>query len=102
MNHKYGSGEYAPTPSHMLPAFTNGKPRGYMCVVCGHMEVELDPFWEDICPMCLKSWARRNLPKMIPTAEAIDQGSPLIPTVKVVNANADKTTRIMSLKDKHT
>lgn len=99
--HKFGSGEYQPTPLRMLPAFMGGKPSGYTCTQCGHLEPALDPFWEDACPVCLREWAKKNLPRMIPTAEAIEQTRALTPTIKVtkIKSNSDATTKIMSLRN---
>lgn len=98
---KYGSGEYNPTPSHYLPAFISGEPRGYMCIVCNHLQKDLDPVWDDICPVCLLSWAKKHVPKMIPTKEAIKLKYPLEKTV-ILKKEEPKdfhsaTTKIISL-----
>ena len=94
----YSSGEYSPTPSHMLPAFINGEPTGYTCLACGHLQKELDPVWEDICPACLKQWAQKNIPRMIPVKEAIEKRKALEPTVKVEKTNQDEiTTKILPI-----
>lgn len=80
----YDSGEYSPTPSHGLPAFTNGQPTGYMCTECGHMQKELDPVFEDICPVCLKNWAlKQGVSRLLPTAEVLESTRALIPTIKM-------------------
>ena len=93
---KYGSGEYTPTPSHCLLAFVNGKPTGYICVVCGHMQKELDPTFDDLCLICLKNWAvKSGVSKMIPTAEAIELEKPLEPTKVVKKKRAEATTVII-------
>jgi hypothetical protein len=97
---KFGSGEYRPTPSALYPAFVGGVPSGYTCIVCGHLQKELDEFWEDVCPICLKEWAKKHLPRLMPTSEAVEQNSPLSPTVNVQKSSNDKTTMIMNLTDK--
>ena len=105
---KYGSGEYSPTPSHCLPSFVNGVPTGFMCLKCGHMQKELDPIFDDLCPVCLKDWAlRQGVSRLIPTAEAIEQEHALIPTVTVENpkcppqrSRSDATTVILNFNSK--
>lgn len=99
-NNQYGSGEYSPTPSHQLPAFVNGKPTGYICLKCGHICKELDPIWDDVCPICLREWAKlQGVPKLIPTEDAI-KGEALEPTKRIDNTSQDQTTRIMNLNPK--
>lgn len=109
MSHtKYGSGEYSPTPSHCLPSFANGVPTGYMCIKCGHMQKDLDPIFDDICPVCLKNWAlKQGVSRLIPTAEALEHEHALTPTVKVENSSitprrvsSDETTIIINLNVK--
>ena len=93
---KYGSGEYTPTPSHCLPAFVNGKPSGYMCVVCGHMQKDLDPIFDDLCMICMKEWAiKSGVSKIIPTAEALELEETLEPTQVVKKRRSDATTIII-------
>lgn len=93
---KFGSGEYTPTPSHCLLAFVNGKPTGYMCVVCGHMQKELDPIFDDLCMVCMKNWAiKSGVSKLIPTADALELEMPLEPTHVVKKQRAEATTVII-------
>lgn len=100
---KFGSGEYKPTPSAILPAFINGEPRGFTCLTCGHLQIELDEFWDDVCPICLREWAKKNISKLVPTAYAVEQNSPLSPTVQMSNQtnrpSSDRTTVLMNLSD---
>jgi hypothetical protein len=96
---KFGSGEYKPTPSALFPAFINGVPSGFTCLVCGHLQVELDEFWDDICPMCLREWAKKHIPRLIPVAEAVDKTSPLSPTVHVIKPTNEQTTILMDFTD---
>ncbi len=89
---KFGSGEYSPTPSHGLPAFVNGKATGYMCTQCGHMQKELDPIFDDLCPVCLKNWAlKQGVSRLLPTAEVLETTRALEPTIKI-DLNIDPTT----------
>jgi hypothetical protein len=96
---KFGSGEYSPTPSHCLTAFVNGKPTGYMCVVCGHMQKELDPIFDDLCLYCLKEWAFKNgVSRVIPTKDAIEREFALEPTQIVKKNRSEATTIIIKKK----
>lgn len=91
-NIKYSSGEYAPTPSHGLPAFVDGKATGYMCRECGHLQKDLDPIFEDICPVCLKNWAIKNgVSRLLPTAEVLESAKALEPTVKIDLSKEEQT-----------
>jgi hypothetical protein len=99
VNSKYGSGEYSPTPSHTLPAFTNGKPTGYMCMKCGNIQKDLDPLFDDLCLVCLKDWAlKQGVSKMIPTADVIEHDKALEPTKTVEKSRSDATTVIINFK----
>jgi hypothetical protein len=92
---KFGSGEYAPTPTHQLPAFVGGKPTGYICIKCGHLVKDLDPIFDDVCLVCLKDWAKTmGVSKMITIQEAIDREA-LEPTVHIVKSIQEATTTIM-------
>jgi hypothetical protein len=96
---KFGSGEYSPTPSHTLPAFVNGHPRGYMCTKCGHIQKDLDPLFDDLCLICLKEWAlKQGVSKLIPTADIIEHEKALEPTRKIQKSISDMTT--VKLKNK--
>lgn len=102
----YDSGEYAPTPSHGLPAFVNGKPTGYMCTECGHMQKDLDPVFDDICPVCLKNWAlKQGVSRLLPTADVLETTRALEPTVKmdcmtkVIKSRSDATTVIIKTSE---
>lgn len=93
-NVKFGSGEYSPTPSHGLPAFIDGKATGYMCRTCGHLQKDLDPVFDDICPICLKNWALQNgVSRLLPTAEALEASKALEPTVKIVLTQEETTKK---------
>lgn len=84
MKKKYNSGEYSPTPAHGLPAFVDGSATGYMCRECGHLQKELDPVFEDLCLVCLKTWAIKNgVSRLLPTSEVLEAAKPLEPTVKI-------------------
>lgn len=96
---KFGSGEYSPTPSHGLPAFVNGKATGYMCTQCGHMQKDLDPIFDDLCPVCLKNWAlKQGVSRLLPTAEVLETTRALEPTVKIDLNNDPTTARVATTK----
>lgn len=83
-NNNFGSGEYSPTPSHGLPAFIDGRATGYMCRECGHIQKDLDPIFDDLCPICLKNWAlKQGVSRLLPTAEVLEASKALEPTVKI-------------------
>lgn len=95
-NRKYGSGEYSPTPAHCLPAFIKGKPVGYICVKCGHMQKDLDPIFDNLCPICLREWAlKQGVSKLIPLSDAIEQEKPLEPSKRISKTRSDATTEII-------
>jgi hypothetical protein len=97
---KYGSGEYSPTPAHCLPAFVNGKPAGYICVRCGHMQKDLDPIFDNLCLICLREWAlKQGVSKLIPLADALEQEKPLEPSKRITKSRHDATTQVIK-KDK--
>jgi hypothetical protein len=99
---KYGTDEYAATPTHCLPAFIGGKPTGYMCTKCGYLTKELDPIFDDLCLVCLKDWAiRMGVSRVIPTAEALDRDA-LEPTVKMEKSSSDATTILLNMREKET
>jgi NMD protein affecting ribosome stability and mRNA decay len=93
---QYGSGEYTPTPSHALPAFSrNGK--GFICPACGHLEISLDDsLYDDLCPKCVVTALRRlGVPQMMTIkdyhrnlAEALE------PTVKINKPSHERTTEV--------
>jgi len=93
---QYGSGEYTPTPSHALPAFSrNGN--GFICPACGHLELSLgDSLYDDLCPKCVVTALRRlGVPQMMTIkdyhrnlAEALE------PTVKINKPSHERTTEI--------
>ncbi len=97
---KYGSGEYSPTPSHALPAFSrNGK--GFICPACGHLELELDDnLYDDLCPRCVVTALRRlGVPVMQTIKEYhknLDEA--LEPTVVVDKPCCEKTTKVYTRK----
>ena len=100
----FGSGEYSPTPSHALPAFSrNGN--GLICPACGHLEISLDDSpYEDMCPKCvIKALRRLEVPTML-TIKNFHKNleEALEPTVKVDKVvetpNHEKTTEIMPRK----
>ncbi len=94
----FGSGEYSPTPSHMLPAFIDGEPTGFTCTTCGHLQKDLDPVWEDICPICLRSWAKLHVPLLIQVKDALEKRKALEPTVTIQKVDQDQvTTKILSV-----
>lgn len=97
---QYGSGEYTPTPSHALPAFSrNGK--GFICPACGHLELSLDesPF-EDLCPRCVITALRRHQVPSMMTIKAFHENidEALEPTVKVDKPSHEKTTEVIPLR----
>lgn len=93
-NIKHGSGEYSPTPSHGLPAFIDGKATEYMCRECGHIQKDLDPMFDDICPVCLKNWAIQNgVSRLLPTSEVLEAAKPLEPTVKIDLSKEEATKK---------
>lgn len=97
---QYGSGEYTPTPSHALPAFSrNGK--GFICPACGHLELSLDEsIYDDMCPRCVLVALRRlGVPTMMTIKDYhknLDEA--LEPTAKVNKPNHEKTTAIITKK----
>lgn len=54
------SAEYSPTPAQQLPAFRGGKPHGYVCPKCGHMELDVDETFELTCKKCFSQWLVDN------------------------------------------
>ena len=97
---KFGSGEYSPTPSRSLVAFVNGKPTGYTCLVCGHMQKELDPIFDDLCLYCLREWAlKQGVSRIIPMVEALEHEKALEPT-KIHKNISEATTVILRKKIK--
>jgi hypothetical protein len=101
MPNMYGSGEYPPTPSHSLPAFVGGKPQGFVCTTCGHIQKDLDPIFEDLCLVCLKNWAiKQGVSRLLSMEKAIEKEKALEPTVKVQKKRCEQTTVIISNKPK--
>lgn len=97
---QYGSGEYTPTPSHALPAFSrNGK--GFICPACGHLELDIDNnIFDDLCHKCVIIALRRlGVPNMMTIKDYhknLDDA--LEPTVKIDKPSHEKTTAIITKK----